>query len=304
MKHEGSLSGIVITATRRHVQVYRDDGTTVEARLLGKNKDTCIGDRVYLGSAKGDFFVEKTTPRENTLKRSYFNKTKILASNLDSIYIVAARTPVINTVFVDRVQVVAHTEDIPVTLVVNKIDLEEARSDEILARYQNIGFDVVKTSVTTGEGMAIFAERFEGKKDLYRTCFTGMSGVGKSSLLQYLLPHEDIRTADVSRKTGQGKQTTTQSFGYLYPNSDKPQALIIDLPGVQNFGVSHLQASDIASCFPEFLEARLDCEYTDCMHTAEPRCGIKQAVDDGRIAEFRYHSYLQILAEIDAARPY
>lgn len=298
------FEGVVTTATRRHVEVYVAGEPVLKARLLGKNRETTVGDHVIVKPSRGDFYVDQTRERKNQLQRTYFRKTKVLAANLDRIFIVGAVAPFWNTGFIDRVLVVAATENIPVTLILNKIDQNTAETDSMVSVYEACGYSVLRMSAKESTGLEALRDLLSQHQDLHQVCFTGISGVGKSSILQKLLPGKEIKTGEVSKKTGQGRQTTSQSFGYLYPSDDSPSSLVIDLPGVQNFGLTHLQLDQIAMSFPEFELARGDCQYYDCMHRAELECGVKKAVEAGSIAEFRYHSYLHIISDIEAARPY
>jgi ribosome biogenesis GTPase len=132
----------------------------------------------------------------------------------------------------------------------------------------------------------------------------GVSGVGKSSILNALIPGTRTRTGEVSEKTGQGKQTTSQPRGFLYGAGDAAPKVVIDLPGVQFFGLAHLTAQDVTLAFQEISSAAQGCRFRDCRHVKEKECAVREGVEHGSIAPWRYHSYLQILDEIEEAKEY
>jgi ribosome biogenesis GTPase / thiamine phosphate phosphatase len=321
-KHSESLihqsKGTVTTATRRHVNVLLDSELTLEvkehrARCMRKAADVVVGDRVSLQEIREELTVTEVAERENSLLRSYFSRTKLLAANLNCIFVVTAPAPLFNSLFVDKVLAFAHVEGIEPVLIMNKADIGDEDYTELIELYKSLGYTTLLTSCKKAGGLdelTSFIEKQatehanDGDSKLAHMAFCGVSGVGKSSLLNVLLPEIKQRTSEVNDKTGQGKQTTSQGWGYVYQLESGTKALLTDLPGVQNFGVSKLEASSIAHAFPEFFDARTKCEYSDCRHLLEPNCGVKTALDEGKIAESRYESYYRILEEIESARPY
>lgn len=294
---------LVITATRRSVQLLTEDGRTLKGRVSTHARDITVGDTVTYTIERDEAFISKVLPARNYLARAYREKKKKLAANLDRLFIVTATAPLFNEIFVDRIIAVATRDDIPCTLIVNKTDLDLESTLPLVRTYEQLDIPVIYTSARFGEGMAA-VERALHDPALRIVALAGVSGVGKSSILNHLVPAAESRTAEVSHRTGQGKQTTSQSRGYTYPREGVPPLLIIDLPGIQKFGVTHLSKKDAAGAFIEFQEHSRGCRFGDCSHTAEEECGVKEAVDSGAIALSRYISYLDMVDEIEAAREY
>ena len=142
------------------------------------------------------------------------------------------------------------------------------------------------------------------QETLHAAAFTGISGVGKSTILRALLPEATIRTGEVRARTGQGRQTTSQTVGHLFQRAATAPALLFDLPGVQQFGVCHLTESEVHAGFPELERLRSQCKFSDCSHHAEPACAVREAVLQGALAASRYRSYLDMIKEIRAAARY
>jgi len=219
------------------------------------------------------------------------------------LYVVTAVIPLFNTVFVDRVLAVAHLEEIQATLILNKTDLGTEDTAPLIDIYERLEIPIFYTSAKHDHGLDEIRSQLETPA-LSIVALAGVSGVGKSTILNKLVPEAERKTAEVSRKTGKGRQTTSQSVGYLYNRNETPDLLIIDLPGVQNFGVTNLSPRQAAEGFPEFAEKMAQCEYHDCTHTAEPNCAVKDAVDARELSASRYYSYLHMLDEIDEAKEY
>jgi len=293
--------GLVISATRRHVTLLvGTERRRVRGRLSSHARDVTVGDTVALSEEKGEAFVESILPHRNCLSRAYREKKKKLAANLDRVFIVTAAMPLFNPVFVDRTIAVAETEEIPCTLIVNKTDLDLEDTMPLIETYAEIRIPILFTSARSGEGLDEVEAALRDPA-LNTVALVGVSGVGKSSLLNHLVPEAARATGEVSR-TGQGRQTTTQSHGYLYPRPGLPELLIIDLPGIQKFGVTHLTPRQVAYAFVEFREPARVCQFADCSHTAEEQCGVKAKFEEGLISASRYYSYLDMLEEIEAAR--
>jgi len=300
--HPANL-GLVITATRRSVVLLTPRGETIKGRLSTHARDITVGDYVAYSVERGDAFISSIAPEKNCLARAYREKQKKLAANLDRIFIVTAAVPLFNEIFVDRIIAVATREEIPCTLIVNKTDLDLTDTLPLVETYEHLAIPVLYTSARLGDGMAS-VEAALADPSLHIVALTGVSGVGKTSLLNHLVPEAESRTAEVSHRTGQGKQTTSQSRGYRYLRSGAEPLLIIDLPGIQKFGVTHLTKKEAAAAFIEFRERSLECRYGDCSHTAEEECAVKDGVDSGAIALSRYVSYLDMIDEIESAREY
>jgi len=300
---QSSPQALVITATRRSVHILTPEGTTLKGRVSTHARDITVGDTVTYSLERGEAFITKVLPERNCLSRAYRERKKKLAANLDRVFIVTATAPLFNEIFVDRIIAVATREDIPCTLIVNKTDLDLESTLPLVHTYERLGIPVLYTSARLGEGMTA-VEAALADRHLKIVALAGVSGVGKSSILNHLIPEAESRTAEVSHRTGQGKQTTSQSRGYTYNRPAATPLLIIDLPGIQKFGVTHLTKREAAESFTEFREYAPECRFSDCSHTAEEECGVQDAVDDGRIALSRYVSYLDMIEEIESAREY
>jgi ribosome biogenesis GTPase len=275
----------------------------ISGQLSTKNLEVTVGDTVEYTISRGKPFVEKTLAPRNCLTRSYFGEIRRIVANVDHLFIGAAVPPLFNTTFIDRLLALARLEDIPATLLVNKVDLGLENASLLTSTYERLGVDLLYTSALSGEGMDALQARL-AEPTLRLAVLAGISGVGKSTIINVLIPSAQQRVGEVSEKTGQGRQTTTQPMGHLYTRANCGPLIVVDLPGIQSFGVAHLDKTVIKAGFAEIEELGQRCKYSDCSHTKEEECEVKASVSDGRIAESRYQSYCDILAEIDAAKPY
>jgi ribosome biogenesis GTPase / thiamine phosphate phosphatase len=294
---------VVISVSRRHIILSSDWQTVLTGTSSVKALDLTPGDLVHYSDKDGELFIDSISPRRNALERTYRGETKRIVSNLDHLFIVEAMLPLFNTIFIDRVLAVASLQDIPCSLIVNKLDLGTAQTQPLIAIYQELGIPVMLLSAKFGQNMSAL-EQVLAEPNLGIVTLAGISGVGKSTILNRLIPEALRKTAEVSQKTGAGRQTTTQPCGYLYPRSSQKGLLIVDLPGVQNFGVTHLSKEQVADCFPEIVSARAGCEFSNCGHVNEQKCAVKEAVQNGSMAPSRYQSYQHMLEEIESAREY
>ena len=237
-------------------------------------------------SARKNYIIRKST---NLSRQSH-----IIASNLDRAFIIATIDfPEIKLPFLDRILVTCEVYNVPVTIVLNKVDLYRESHAEMLEAFQEIyegaGYPVMEVSALTGEGVEELREACRGHVSL----FSGVSGVGKSSLIKALDPSLDPRVGEISEAHVQGKHTTT--FYEMYSLSSG--GFIVDTPGLRGFGLVDLKKEEIALYFPEMLRASEDCRFTPCTHTHEPGCAVKEAVENGGISYERYSSYLGMLDE-------
>jgi ribosome biogenesis GTPase len=226
-----------------------------------------------------------------------------MGANIDALLVITATGPTFNPVVIDRMLVAAQVQHIPTTLIVNKIDLGAEGIDEMLAVYRRIGVEVVLCSAKQGRGIPDI-ESIVNRENVTVLSLCGVSGVGKSTILNRLIPGARTKVGDVSQKTGQGKQTTTQPRGHIYERPGSATKIVVDLPGVQFFGLSHISAEAAATAFPEIYEVGRGCRFSDCKHIKESECSVKDAVSRGEVASWRYESYRQILEEIAEARAY
>ena len=287
--------------------VRLDDGNTVNCKMRGVlrlkglrcTNPVAVGDRVQVEDKGGDApVVGDIEPRRNYIIRRSSNLSKefqIIAANLDQAVLVATLTnPETSTTFIDRFLATAEAYQVPAVLVFNKIDLldtEEWRNrlEELKALYESIGYPVVAMSAATGEGADALRAQLAGKMSL----LSGNSGVGKSSIINLLVPDAHVRVGDVSHTHHKGMHTTTFSELLDLPDG----GAIIDTPGVKAFGTIDFERAEVAHYFPEIFKISDDCRFNNCTHTHEPGCAVLDAVEQGKIAPSRFTSYLSILDE-------
>jgi len=241
--------------------------------------------------------ITSVEPRRNYIIRKSTNLSRqshIIAANLDRAFIIATIDfPEIKLPFLDRILVTCEVYNVPVTIVLNKVDLYRESHKEMLEAfheiYEGAGYPVMEVSALTGEGIETLREACRGHVSL----FSGVSGVGKSSLIKALDPSLDPRVGEISDVHLQGKHTTT--FYEMY--SLASGGFIVDTPGLRGFGLVDLKKEEIALYFPEMLKAAQDCRFNPCTHTHEPGCAVKDAVEAGEISYERYSSYLGMLDE-------
>lgn len=300
-QHTGA-TGQILDVSRRHVSLLTLEGIlsgTIASRAL----DVVTGDLVTYEKRDAKVFVTDVIPSRRTLSRSYRGNLKRMGANIDLLCVITAIGATLNPVTIDRMLVAARIQDIPAVLVVNKSDLENGQSAEILAAYRKIGIRVIECSAKFGKDFVEIERLIQGP-DVSVIALCGVSGVGKSTILNRLVPGAAARTGEVSERTGQGKQTTSQPRGFLYSSSDSCRRIIIDFPGVGFFGLSHVEKERLPGAFDEFVHFGQGCRFINCRHLQEPECAVRDAVESGEIAPWRYQSYVQILDEIEDAREY
>lgn len=301
------MNGLVIKNTGSWYVVQTSDGVEHNCKIKGNfrlkgirtTNPVAVGDNVVITpTADGTAFITAIEPRRNYIIRKASNLSKeahIIAANVDRTFLITSLVhPVTSTTFIDRFLATAEAYRVPATLVINKADLltdEDSREllDAVSYLYRSIGYRVIHTSAKTGEGIAELRSMLKDKISL----LSGNSGVGKSSLINALLPGLDLRTAAVSSTHDTGMHTTT--FSQMYPLPEG--GYIIDTPGVKGFGTIDFDTHEVAHFFPEIFTTGADCRYGDCTHTHEPGCAVLEALADNRIAQSRYNSYMSILQD-------
>lgn len=315
----GFITGTICRIESKDYYVIDEkSGETKRCSLRGKFKKT-FGfkkDKLYQTdfAAVGDFVdfdinedgtgvIHTIHPRVNYLSRKAPKMKgagvrgerleQVIAANLDNLFVVSSiQNPLLNNKVIDRFLITGESSHIEVNIIINKIDLEEFELLEYWTNlYNEIGYNVFNTSVKTGEGIEDLRAIINGKKSL----FWGQSGVGKSSLLNYLFPHLDLETGEISSSTDKGTHTTVTSVMHKISEN----TFIIDTPGVREIEPFGVKKEDVGHYFPEFTHYLNDCRFNTCTHQHEPGCAVIEAVDEGKISLDRYDSYLRILETIE-----
>ena len=302
------MDGTVIRNTGSHYVVETDGGVEINCKIKGNfrikgirtTNPVAVGDHVTIGEQGPDgvAFITAISPRKNYIIRKASNLSKeshIIAANIDqALLVVTLIDPPTSTTFIDRFLATAEAYAVPAVIAINKIDLLTSDEDTELLEavsylYKSIGYKVMNLSAKTGEGLDELKEELRGKV----TLFSGNSGVGKSSLINDLLPGLGLKTAEISAAHGTGMHTTTFSEMFHLPDGGS----IIDTPGVRGFGTVDFERNEVAHYFPEIFEKSSECRFNNCTHTCEPGCAVCRAVEDSEIAASRYASYLSILED-------
>lgn len=295
--------GRVLEVSRRYVTLLTSTGSARTGTIAAKAIDVVTGDLALYEERDGKIFVNSVLPSERTLSRSYRGNLKRMGANIDLLFVITAVGSTLNPVVIDRMLVAARVQGIPAVLVLNKADLGLADATPIVSAYRKIGVEVLECSAKFGQDFEQIERRVQAP-DVHVVALCGVSGVGKSTILNRLVPGAKAKTGEVSERTGQGKQTTSQPRAFLYSKESAGHRVIIDFPGVGFFGLSHVPKEAVASAFQEFVEFGQGCRFLNCRHLQEPSCAVRDALERGDIEQWRYESYLQILDEIEEAREY
>lgn len=295
------LQGRIIAAHGRHYTVELPDGSVRKCFPRGKKAGATVGDNVIIspqGADEGS--IDRILERRNLLYRSDDMRTKQFAANVDQLLIVVAPEPAFSDDLTGRALVAAWSAGIEPIIVLNKIDLEHSvqAARNRLAMLSRLGIRVVELSALAAEQMR--ATLLPLLKDRC-TLLLGQSAMGKSTILNALVPSAKAHTQEHSQALGAGKHTTTSTRLYHLPDQAGD---IIDSPGFQAFGLYHLTATDVERGFPEFKEAIQHCRFYNCTHRHEPGCGVLAAIEQGDITTERHELYKRILAENEAQGRY
>lgn len=302
------MKGLVIKNTGSWYTVKTDDGQLIESKIKGNFRLTgirstnpvAVGDHVeIITNQEGTAFISAIEDRRNYIIRKSPNLSKqshILAANVDqALLVVTVNYPQTSTTFIDRFLASAEAYSVPVVLVFNKHDLlseEELHYEKMMCTlYETVGYKCVEISAETGEGVEQLFPILKDKISL----LSGNSGVGKSTLINRLIPHASQRTAEISDAHNTGMHTTTFSEMIELPGG----GYLIDTPGIKGFGTFDIEKEELTSYFKEIFHFSKDCRFSNCTHTHEPGCAVIKAVEDHFIAASRYQSYLSMLEDKD-----
>ena len=309
------MRGIVYKSTGTWYTVKTEEGVFYDCRIKGKfriqgiksTNPVAVGDHVIFElEDTGDQQIGVITEiedRQNYIIRKSVKlskQTHIIAANIDLLFLlVTLKNPKTYTIFIDRFLATSEAYDIPAVLLFNKIDLydeqETSELNELVALYQAVGYTCLKISAKDGTGSEEVIEMMKGKTNM----FAGNSGVGKSTLVNLISPDSNIKTKEISELHLQGQHTTT--FAEMYDLDFN--ARIIDTPGIKGFGVVDMEPDEIGDYFPELFRLKADCKFNNCLHLDEPKCAVKQALEEGEISESRYKSYVQMVSGLDKDSP-
>ena len=297
------MRGLVIKNTGSWYTVLTDDGQLIECKIKGNfrlkgirsTNPVAVGDRVgIVPNNEGTAFITEIEDRRNYIIRKSINLSKqshIIAANVDQAFlIVTVANPQTSTTFIDRFLASAEAYRVPVVLIFNKTDLLDEDTlryqQAVVNLYETIGYECRQISAETGEGVEELHAMLDGKI----TLLSGNSGVGKSTLINRLVPGANLRTAEISDAHNTGMHTTT--FSEMIELSS---GYLIDTPGIKGFGTFDMEPEEITSYFKDIFHFSKDCRFSNCTHTHEPGCAVLKAVEEHYIAESRYQSYLSML---------
>ena len=322
------MKGLVIKNTGSWYTVLTDDGLTVDCKIKGNfrlrgirsTNPVAVGDRVVItpppaGAREGAFITEIEDRRNYIIRKSIklSKQSHIIAANVDqALLVVTVVKPQTSTTFIDRFLASAEAYRVSVILIFNKTDLlsEEERhyQEMMITLYENIGYECRAISAATGEGVDELMPLLTGKI----TLLSGNSGVGKSTLINQLVPDANLRTAEISDAHNTGTHTTT--FSEMIPitprdsrnsrnsresRESRSPGWLIDTPGIKGFGTFDMEKEELTSYFKEIFHFSKDCRFSNCTHTHEPGCAVLKALEDHYIAQSRYQSYLSMLDDKD-----
>lgn len=298
------MEGKIIKSTGSWYTVRTENGEYVNCRIKGKfrmagfksTNPLAVGDLVEweIESNSENGVITVLKDRKNYIIRKSINlskETHIIASNIDqAILVVTLISPRTSTGFIDRFLLTAEAYHIPTLLIINKIDMFSAENEHFLQEfedlYSKVGYPIYRVSAITEQGIPELHALLKDKT----TLISGHSGVGKSTLINKILPDSNIRTSEISKASNKGVHTTT--FAEMFETADN--GFIIDTPGIREFGIVHFQKEDISHYFIDMKPLLSKCRFHNCVHVNEPGCAVLEAVKSGEIAESRYQNYLSI----------
>lgn len=301
------MLGIVYKSTGSWYTVKADDGKFYECKIKGKfriqgiksTNPIAVGDKVVFEVEHiGDEtlgIIDEIKDRKNYIVRKSVNlskQTHIIAANLDQVFLmITLNNPPTSTSFIDRFLVTSEAYHIPAVLLFNKIDTytedELVEVKYMAALYREVGYTCLGISAITGKNVEEVKEMMKGKTSM----FSGHSGVGKSTLINAIDKDLDLKTAEISQQHLQGQHTTT--FAEMFDMDFG--ARIIDTPGIKGFGIVDMEKNEIGNYFPEFFKIKNQCKFNNCLHLDEPKCAVKEALENDEVSWSRYRSYVQMV---------
>ncbi|MGB0850781.1 MAG: ribosome small subunit-dependent GTPase A [Bacteroidia bacterium] len=300
------MLGIVSKSTGSWYKVLLDNGNEIDARLRGKirtldlksTNPVVVGDEVILDFVEDEYSIKEVCERHNCIVRKSNKLSKqfqIIAANIDRAFlIVSPAKPHTPQGFIDRFLATAEAYHIPVSILLNKkdLDLKKANShrEMLMELYPKVGYDIYNVSFLEDDDISKIKELVEDKCVL----LAGNSGVGKSTLINALIPDSNQKVSSISKSYNKGRHTTTFAQMFVGENGCR----IIDTPGIKDFGIVNIEPNQVCHFFPEMRNLLSQCKFSNCLHTEEPQCRIIQAVENGEISVTRYVNYLGILEEI------
>ena len=301
------MKGLVIKNTGSWYTVMTDDDQLLDCKVKGNfrmkgirsTNPVAVGDRVTVGEGN---WITEIEDRKNYIIRKSINLSKqshIIAANVDlALLVVTINRPQTSTTFIDRFLASAEAYRVPVVLIFNKRDIldddEQRYLDMMINLYQTVGYECRAVSAATGEGVDALRPMLEGKI----TLLSGNSGVGKSTLINRLVPGANLRTSEISDAHQTGQHTATFSEMIPFPGG----GWVMDTPGIKGFGTFDMKPEELTSYFKEIFHFSKDCRFSNCTHTHEPGCAVLKALEDHYIAESRYQSYLSMLEDKDEGK--
>ncbi len=282
-------TGTVIVNHGARALIEISDGTRLRCSVRGKRLRPVCGDRVDWRRVDAESgVIERIADRRTALERADGpRRTSAIAANLDRVFVVVAPEPEPDAVLIDRYLVMIERGGIEAAIVVNKSDLPPAGFLSRFAEFERAGYPLFPVSAVDGSGLPSLSAAFSGRANL----LVGQSGVGKSSLLNALVPDLALQTGLLSLGSGEGRHTTTATTAYRLDDS----ATLVDSPGVREFWLPEMPAPDLIRGFREIARAGENCRFRDCVHASEPDCAVRVALDTGGISERRYRSYRALL---------
>ena len=300
------MRGIVSKSTGSWYKVILDNGTEIDARLRGKirtlelksTNPVVVGDEVLLDFVEEEYNIREICERHNCIVRKSNKLSKqyqIIAANIDHAFlIISPAKPHTPQGFIDRFLATAEAYHIPVSILLNKKDLDLKKANNhremLMNLYPNVGYKIYNVSFLDEEDVAFVKELVEDKCVL----LAGNSGVGKSTLINALVPESNQKVSAISKSYDKGRHTTTFAQMFVGENGCR----VIDTPGIKDFGIVNIEPNQVCHFFPEMRDLLSQCKFSNCLHTEEPECRIREAVECGEISVTRYVNYLGILEEV------